>query len=321
MIKVDNISKKYGRLQALKNVSFEIEEGQILGFLGPNGAGKSTTMNIITGYLSCDEGSVSIDGIDIMEDPKEAKKKIGYLPEQPPLYYDMTVQQYLEFVFQLKKVRLPMKEHINKICDMVKINDVRGRILKHLSKGYCQRVGLAQALIGDPPVLILDEPTVGLDPQQIIEIRKLIRDLGKKHTVILSSHLLSEVQAVSDRILVINHGTIAADEMTSSLTMTGRSTEKLDVIIEGRKQTVKSILAKIDGVTAVDERGEVEKGCFEYIIDSKRDVRRLTFRALAKTDFSILSMKPVERSLEDTYLNIITGKYESEGDADNDSNI
>lgn len=312
MIKVQNLTKRYGKITALNNVSFELEDGQILGFLGPNGAGKSTTMNIITGYLSCDEGSVSIGGIDMLEDPKEAKKKIGYLPEQPPLYYDMTVQQYLEFVFQLKKVRLPMKEHINQICDAVKITDVRNRILKHLSKGYCQRVGLAQAMIGNPPVLILDEPTVGLDPQQIIEIRKLIRNLGREHTIILSSHVLSEVQAVSDRILVINHGTIAADELTFSLTKTGTATSRLALIIEGRPQTVRSLLTKIDGVTDVDDRGEVEKGCYEYIIDSKRDVRRLIFRAISKTDFSILSMQPVEQSLEDTYMNIITGKYDAE---------
>ena len=312
MIKVHNLTKRYGKITALNNVSFELEDGQILGFLGPNGAGKSTTMNIITGYLSCDEGSVSIDGIDMLEDPKEAKKKIGYLPEQPPLYYDMTVQQYLEFVFQLKKVRLPMKEHINQICDAVRINDVRDRILKHLSKGYCQRVGLAQAMIGNPPVLILDEPTVGLDPQQIIEIRKLIRSLGREHTIILSSHVLSEVQAVSDRILVINHGTIAADELTSSLTKTGTATSKLSLIVEGRRQTVRSLLEKTDGVIAVDDRGEVEKGCYEFIVDSKRDVRRLIFRAMTKTDFCILAMQPVSQSLEDTYLNIIAGKYDTE---------
>lgn len=321
MIKVKNLTKSYGRLKALDNVSFDLEEGHILGFLGPNGAGKSTTMNIITGYLSCDEGSVEIAGIDMLEDPNKAKTKIGYLPEQPPLYYDMTVQKYLEFVFRLKKVRMPMKEHINKICNMVKISDVKDRILKHLSKGYCQRVGLAQALIGDPPVLILDEPTVGLDPQQIIEIRRLIRDLGKKHTIILSSHVLSEVQAVCDRIVVINNGKIAANELTSSLTKTGRATEKLELRIEGRRQTVSSMLSKIDGVTKVTDNGECEHGCYEFVVDSKRDVRRLIFRAMAKTDFSILSMHPVEQSLEDTYLNIITGKYEAEEAAANVSNL
>lgn len=314
MIKVRNLTKTYVRNKALDNISFTLEEGDILGFLGPNGAGKSTTMNIITGYLSGDEGTVEIDGTDIMEAPEKAKKKIGYLPEQPPLYNDMTVGKYLEFMFRLKKVRLPMKEHIDKICEMVKISDVKGRIIKHLSKGYRQRVGLAQALIGDPPVLILDEPTVGLDPQQIIEIRKLIRELGKEHTIILSSHVLSEVQAVCDKIVIINHGKIAARGLTQEMTRTGGSTNRLDLIIEGRKTAVLSLLKKIDGVTEVTEKGESEKGCYEYTVTSTRDIRRLVFRAVAKTDFSILSMEPVGVSLEDTYLDIISGKTEEESE-------
>ncbi len=314
MIKVRNLTKTYVRNKALDNISFTLEEGDILGFLGPNGAGKSTTMNIITGYLSGDEGTVEIDGTDIMEAPEKAKKKIGYLPEQPPLYNDMTVGKYLEFMFRLKKVRLPMKEHIDKICEMVKISDVKGRIIKHLSKGYRQRVGLAQALIGDPPVLILDEPTVGLDPQQIIEIRKLIRELGNEHTIILSSHVLSEVQAVCDKIVIINHGKIAARGLTQEMTRTGGSTNRLDLIIEGRKTAVLSLLKKIDGVTEVTEKGESEKGCYEYTVTSTRDIRRLVFRAVAKTDFNILSMEPVGVSLEDTYLDIISGKTEEESE-------
>ena len=312
MIKVKNLTKTYVREKALDNVSFSLGEGDILGFLGPNGAGKSTTMNIITGYLSADSGTVEIDGLDILENPTEAKKKIGYLPEIPPLYNDMTVQGYLEFIFKLKKIRLPMREHISKICDMVKITDVKGRIIKHLSKGYRQRVGLAQALLGEPPVLILDEPTVGLDPQQIIEIRKLIRDLGKKHTIILSSHLLSEVQAVCDKIIIINNGKIVTEGLTDELTATGKSTTRMNLIIEGRMQQVYSLLQRIDGITNVTEQGECEKGCYEYVIESSRDVRRLVFRAFAKTDYNILSMKPVSVSLEDTYLDIITGKAEEE---------
>lgn len=319
MIKVKNLTKTYVKDKALDNISFSLSEGDILGFLGPNGAGKSTTMNIITGYLSADSGTVEIDGIDILENPTQAKKKIGYLPEIPPLYNDMTVQGYLEFMFKLKKVKQPMKEHITKICDMVKISDVKGRIIKHLSKGYRQRVGLAQALLGEPPVLVLDEPTVGLDPQQIIEIRKLIRDLGKKHTVILSSHLLSEVQAVCDKIIIINNGKIVTEGLTDELTATGKSTTRMDLIIEGRMQQVYSLLQRIDGITNVTEQGECEKGCYEYVIESNRDVRRLIFRAFAKTDYNILSMKPVSVSLEDTYLDIITGK--SEGENKNVSNI
>lgn len=311
MIKVSHLTKYYVKNKALDDVSFSLNEGEILGFLGPNGAGKSTTMNIITGYLSSDFGKVEIDGVDILDDPSAAKKKIGYLPEIPPLYNDMTVRKYLEFMFKLKKVRLPMKEHINSICDKVKITDVKERLIKNLSKGYRQRIGLAQALIGDPPVLILDEPTVGLDPEQIIEIRKLIRDLGKQHTIILSSHLLSEVQAVCDKILVINKGKIVADESKSSMTGTGSSTEKLTIIVEGRRQQVMSMLQKIDGVVKVTDLGEAEKGCCEFLVDSRRDVRRLIFRALAKTDFNILQMSPVELSLEDTYLKIITGKNDT----------
>ncbi len=310
MIKVKNLTKTYVRNKALDNISFSLNEGDILGFLGPNGAGKSTTMNIITGYLSADSGTIEIDGTDIIENPTLAKKKIGYLPEIPPLYNDMTVQGYLEFMFKLKKVKLPMKEHIATICDMVKITDVKGRIIKYLSKGYRQRVGLAQALLGEPPVLILDEPTVGLDPQQIIEIRKLIRELGKKHTVILSSHLLSEVQAVCDKIIIINNGKIVTSGNTDELTATGKATARMQLVIEGRMQSVYSVLERIDGVTRVDEHGECEKGCYEYFIESSRDVRRLVFRAFAKTDYNILSMKPVSVSLEDTYLDIISGKTE-----------
>ena len=321
MIVVENITKHYGKHTALENISFRLDEGDILGFLGPNGAGKSTTMNIITGYISSDSGTVRINGHDILEEPSEAKKNIGYLPEIPPLYNEMTVWKYLEFMFELKKVKKPMKEHIKEICEMVKIDDVSQRIIKHLSKGYRQRVGIAQALLGYPPVLILDEPTVGLDPAQIIEIRKLIRDLGKKHTIILSSHLLSEVQAVCDKILIINNGKIVADELKTSLTGTGSSTAKLKIVVEGRRQQVRSVLQKVDGVIKVTDLGEPEKGCCEFSVDSRRDVRRLIFRSLSKTDFNILEMSPVEFSLEDTYLDIITGKINTKEAASDVSNI
>lgn len=314
MIQVKNLTKKYGKITALDDVSFSIDEGEILGFLGPNGAGKSTTMNIITGYISGDSGSVKIDGTDILETPLEAKRKIGYLPEIPPLYNDMTVEKYLEFIFKLKKVRLPMKEHINQICNMVKIEDVKPRIIKHLSKGYRQRVGLAQALIGDPPVLILDEPTAGLDPAQIIEMRKLIKNLGKKHTVIMSSHVLSEVQAVCDRIVVINNGKIAADDLTSKFTNSGSNSNRIEMVIEGKETAVYSLLSKIDGVKNVIKNGEREHNCYEYIIESNIDVRRPVYRAIAKTDYCILTMRTVECSLEETFLHIISGEVDSKGE-------
>ncbi len=317
MIDVENLTKYYGRSLAIENVSFSLDEGKILGLLGPNGAGKSTTMNIITGYISADRGTVRIDGIDMFEKPLEAKKKIGYMPEVPPLYNDMTVEKYLAFMFNLKKVRLPMKAHLDKICQDTQIEDVRGKIIKYLSKGYKQRVGLAQALIGDPPVLILDEPTAGLDPAQIIEMRKLVRELGKNHTVIMSSHVLSEVQAVCDKIIVINKGTVAADAFTSELTGTGSGTSKLRLIVEGREKSVLALLKRISGVTDVSGRGETERGCYEFIVESNTDVRRPVYRALAKADYNILNMSPVALSLEETYLDIISGKY-SEKEADDD---
>ncbi len=313
-IEVQNITKYYGKHKALDNISFSLGSGEILGFLGPNGAGKSTTMNIITGYISSDAGSVKIDGIDILDNPKDAKKKIGYLPEVPPLYNDMTVRKYLEFIFDLKKVRLPKKEHINEICSMVKITDVKDRIIKHLSKGYRQRVGFAQALVGDPPFLILDEPTAGLDPLQIIEIRKLIKELGKKHTIILSSHVLSEVQSVCDKIIIINNGKIAADDFTNKLTRSGKSTNRIKLTVEGREKTVYGILKNIDGVSNVRNNGESENGCCEFVIESKKDVRRPVYRALSKTDCAILAMIPMELSLEETFLDIISGKYNEKGD-------
>ncbi|MDR0974861.1 MAG: ABC transporter ATP-binding protein, partial [Ruminococcus sp.] len=206
MIEVQNLTKKYGQKAAVNNLSFTVNDGEILGFLGPNGAGKSTTMNILTGYISSTEGKALINGIDILDEPLKAKKFIGYLPENPPLYVDMTVKDYLDFIYRLKKCKLPKKAHIQEVCKLAKIEDVYNRIIKNLSKGYKQRVGVAQALIGNPPILILDEPTVGLDPKQIIEIRTLIKKLGKRHTVILSSHILSEIQSTCDRVIIINKG-------------------------------------------------------------------------------------------------------------------
>lgn len=314
MIQVENLTKKYGKILALDSVSFSLDEGGILGFLGPNGAGKSTTMNIITGYISSDSGTVKIDGIDILENPSAVKKKIGYLPEVPPLYNEMTVEKYLEFMFNLKKVRMPMKEHINKICQMVKIEDVKTRIIKHLSKGYRQRVGLAQALIGDPPVLILDEPTVGLDPSQIIEMRNLIKSLGKEHTIILSSHVLSEVQAVCDKIIVINNGRIVADDFTAKLTNSGSDTSRIEMVIEGREAAVYSVLTKINGVKKVVKNGECERGCYKYIIESKSDIRRSVYRAIVKTDYTLLTMRTLEQSLEETYLRIMSGETDNKGE-------
>ncbi len=308
MIQVRNVSKRYGRHQALDDISFEVKKGDILGFLGPNGAGKSTTMNIITGYISCDSGEVLIDGKNILEDPKAAKSRMGYLPEIPPLYNDMTVEKYLEFMFRLKRIRLPMEEHISKILDDLNLSDVSERIIGHLSKGYRQRVGLAQALLGDPPVLILDEPSVGLDPAQIIEMRNLIRKLGENHTVILSSHVLTEIQAVCDKIVMINNGKIAANGKIDLLMGTGKGTKIIRLVAEGREQGILSALKSIDGIIKITSLGESERGCYEFRIESRKDIRRAISRAFSRTDIAIMLMQPAGHSLEDIYLELISGK-------------
>ena len=227
MIEVKNLSKSYGSKLAVDGISFTAGESEILGFLGPNGAGKSTTMNMLTGYLSSSGGQALINGVDILEDPVRAKKDIGYLPELPPLYLDMTVMEYLNFVYDLKKCRLPKRSHLDEICRLVKITDVQKRVIRNLSKGYKQRVGIAQALLGSPRLIILDEPTVGLDPAQVIEIRKLIRELGRAHTVILSSHILSEVQAVCQQILILSKGHLAAAGSLEELPADGKSLEEV----------------------------------------------------------------------------------------------
>ena len=235
MIEVTNLVKHYGDKKAVDGISFSIHEGELVGFLGPNGAGKSTTMNVLTGYLSATSGSAKINGIDILENPIAAKRHIGYLPEQPPLYMDMAVNEYLDFICDLKGVKEHRKEHISEICELAGITNVYKRMIRNLSKGYKQRVGLAQALIGDPEVLILDEPTVGLDPIQIIEIRNVIKDLGKKRTVILSSHILPEVQAICERVLVINHGKIIANDTPANLSSTSMWTAKCSSAPQARR--------------------------------------------------------------------------------------
>ena len=259
MIEVQNLTKRYGDKKAVDNISFTVNKGEILGFLGPNGAGKSTTMNILTGYLSSTEGVAKIGEYDVLENPLEAKKHIGYLPEHPPLYLDMTVRDYLDFIYDLKRCKIPRKSHIGEICRLVRIEEVYNRIIKNLSKGYKQRVGLAQALIGNPEVLILDEPTVGLDPKQIIDIRNLIKRLGKNHTVILSSHILPEVQAVCDRVVVINKGIIVADDTADNLSRQLSTDHKLVVRIEGPEAEVRKLLTSVPNMQSVVLLGERER--------------------------------------------------------------
>ena len=309
MIEVKNLVKQYGTNRAVDNVSFTVNQGEILGFLGPNGAGKSTTMNILTGYLSATEGTVTIDGHEILEDPLEAKRKIGYLPEQPPLYLDMTVKDYLNFVYDLKKVKEPREAHIAEICSLVKISDVYNRLIKNLSKGYRQRVGLAQSLIGNPEVLILDEPTVGLDPKQIIEIRSLIKKLGENHTIILSSHILPEVQAICERIIVISKGKIVADDTPGNLSPAMSTDHKLLIRVDGPEKEVQKLLEKIPGMKEIHSLGSKETGSFDFTLEAApgTDIRREVFKRLAERQWPILSMRGSELSLEDIFLQLTSG--------------
>lgn len=308
MVEVKNLTKRYGGIKAVNDISFTVESGEILGFLGPNGAGKSTTMNMITGYISSTSGTVTIDGYDILENPKEAKSKIGYLPEIPPLYLDMTVRKYLEFMFDLKRVSLPKREHISEIMKIIKITDVQDRIIKNLSKGYKQRVGFAQALLGNPPVLILDEPTVGLDPKQIIEIRNLIKSLGKKHTVIFSSHVLSEISATCDRIIVISNGNIVADAKTSELSSSISGEQKLALEIEGSQSTILNSLKNIPGVIRVKKMRDINDQSGKYVIEYQNgyDIRRDVFNAMSRNDCPILNMQSGNETLEESFLKLIS---------------
>jgi len=309
MIEVKNLTKNYGNKKAVDNVSFTVNKGEILGFLGPNGAGKSTTMNIMTGYLSSSEGTVTVDGKEILDNPIAVKSKIGYLPEQPPLYLDMTVKDYLNFIYDLKKVKLPRKKHIAGICETVKISHVYNRVIKNLSKGYRQRVGIAQALIGNPELLILDEPTIGLDPKQIIEVRDLIKSLGKKHTVILSSHILPEVQAVCERVIVIDKGKLVADDTPDNLSHALSSDHRLTIRVEGPSDAVLKVLEKIPGMEKVVLLGAREDGnAFDYSIETKAnvDLRREISRRVAERQWPILSFKSSEMTLEDIFLTLVS---------------
>ena len=312
MIEVRNLTKRYGSNVALDDISFSVEEGTVLGFLGPNGAGKSTTMNIITGYLSASDGSVTVDGLDTLDHPNEVKRKIGYLPEQPPLYQDMTVKEYLNFMYELKKVTLPKKKHLDEICSLVKIENVYGRLIANLSKGYRQRVGIAQALLGNPPVLILDEPTVGLDPKQIIEIRNLVQNLGRSHTVILSSHILPEVQAVCERVVVINNGRLVADGTPDNLSQEMTGNHKLIVRMAGREQEIRSGLLGLNRIKEVASLGSKEPGACDFSVEAEPgvDLRRDLFALASRSGWPILGLKNNDLTLEDVFLRLTGGGYE-----------
>ena len=313
MIEVKNLTKRYGRGQkiVLDNISFTANDGEILGFLGPNGAGKSTTMNIITGYISSGEGEVTIGGVNILEEAIKAKSNIGYLPEHPPLYQDMTVWDYLGFIYDLKKVKISRVEHLNKVCALTKILSEKKRVIKNLSKGYQQRVGLAAALIGNPKYLILDEPTVGLDPAQIIEIRTLIKALGKNHTIILSSHILPEIQAVCDRVLIINGGRIIANGTPDDIRqrLSGDNTT-YTFRVKGKEDKIIDAIDSVAGVVSVEKKEagfeKLPKNTADYIVEFSKDLdaRDVVAKYIVEAGFALSLIQSNVLSLEEIFITL-----------------
>ena len=319
MIEVENLTKKYGSHVAVDNLSFRVERGMIYGFLGPNGAGKSTTMNMMTGYIAATSGTVKINGYDILKNPEQAKKSIGYLPELPPVYPDMTVYEYLKFVAELKKVKKNERQaQIEDVMKQTQIEDVKERLIKNLSKGYKQRVGLAQAIIGYPEVIILDEPTVGLDPKQIIEIRELIRELAKKHTIILSSHILSEVSAVCDHIMIISKGKLVASDTPEGLMTLLKGGRQMKLSVLGEQSKVEELLRSMESVKDFSMQPPRAEGMVSVNIrtEDTEDIRVELFHRLAAADMPIMELSLSEKSLEDVFLEL-TG----EEDKENEGNI
>ena len=307
MIEVKNLVKRYGDHLAVDHLSFHVDKGQIYGFLGPNGAGKSTTMNIMTGYIASTEGEVLIDGHNILEEPEKAKKCIGYLPEQPPLYFDMTVWEYLKFAAELKKIKKSQRaEQVEEVMELTGISDMRNRLIKNLSKGYKQRVGLAQAILGYPEIIILDEPTVGLDPKQIIEIRELIKKLSEKHTVILSSHILSEVSAVCDYVMIINHGKLVASDTTENLSKMTLGSNTLELTIKGTKEEVNKLVSPLEMIRELEWMQSEEEDCVNLKIttEERTDIREQLFYLMAEHKLPILKMESTRISLEDIFLEL-----------------
>lgn len=306
MIEVSGLSKKYGTYLAVKNVSFSIDKGEVVGFLGPNGAGKSTIMNILTGYLSMTSGKVSVDGYDVLESPEKAKKRIGYLPEIPPLYPDMKVKEYLGFIYDLKSVKFPKAAHLDEILRLVGIENVKNRLIKNLSKGYKQRVGFGAALVGNPDVLVLDEPTVGLDPKQIIEIRNLIGKLGKNHTIILSSHILSEIQAVCKRVIIINNGEIVADDTAENLSEKLSGDTSLNLRVMGEEKDIEDALKTLKGIKSIASLGVKEKGSCDFVItpEDGADIRADISTRLASKGKKLLMLSNNKISLEEIFLRL-----------------
>ena len=304
MIEINNLVKKYGEHVAVDHLSLTVESGKIYGFLGPNGAGKSTTMNIITGYLGATSGTVTINGHDIFKEPEEAKKCVGYLPEIPPLYADMTVLEYLNFVAELKKLQKSLrKRYVEEAMETTGILDVKNRMIRNLSKGYRQRVGFAQAILGYPEIIILDEPTVGLDPKQIIEIRDLIKKLGEKHTVILSSHILTEISAVCDHVFIISKGKLVASDSTENLLDQMSGAQEIELTVRSEADRAKALLEEIEYVDHADLK-DAKEGSILIRAKSGNDIREEVFQLMAENHIPVLEMRTVTKSLEDVFLQI-----------------
>lgn len=324
MIEVRNLVKKYGNHLAVDHLNFTVESGQIYGFLGPNGAGKSTTMNIMTGYLGATEGEVLINGHNILDEPEAAKHFIGYLPEMPPLYVDMKVREYLTFVAELKKIpKAEREEQIDKVIHMVQLGDVEERLIRNLSKGYKQRVGLAQAILGFPEIIILDEPTVGLDPKQIIEIRQLIRELAKEHTVILSSHILAEIQEVCDYIMIISKGHLVASDTPENLEKALSNQRQTELVAKGEMEKVQQILEGLEGLQKVEVTEGKEEGTTRVTFTSNlgTDSKEELFYAFAEAKCPLLQIVDSQTSLEDVFLELTKGNENQEEEEEHDSDL
>ena len=307
MIEINHLVKKYGSHVAVDDLSLTVEPGKIYGFLGPNGAGKSTTMNIITGYLAATSGEVKINGFDVLKQPEEAKKCVGYLPELPPLYMDMTVKEYLDFVAELKKLEKSLRAgYVKEAMKITKTEEVSGRLIRNLSKGYRQRVGFAQAVLGYPEILILDEPTVGLDPKQIIEIRDLIKELGKKHTIILSSHILSEISAVCDHVFIISHGKLVASESTENLLERMTGAQEIELLVKAEEDTAETAIREVAQVERCEKTESKEDGAVQLLVTAKKDadVREAIYHTCVEHHMPILEMKAASKSLEDVFLEL-----------------
>ena len=307
MIEINHLVKKYGSHVAVDDLSLTVEPGKIYGFLGPNGAGKSTTMNIITGYLAATSGEVKINGFDVLKQPEEVKKCVGYLLELPPLYMDMTVKEYLDFVAELKKIEKSLRAgYVKEVMEITKTEEVSGRLIRNLSKGYRQRVGFAQAVLGYPEILILDEPTVGLDPKQIIEIRDLIKELGKKHTIILSSHILSEISAVCDHVFIISHGKLVASDSTENLLERMTGAQEIELLVKAEEDTAETAIREIAQVERCEKTESKEDGAVQLLVTAKKDadVREAIYHTCVEHHMPILEMKAASKSLEDVFLEL-----------------